>query len=1068
MEVSNFLGPAYKTLGQALAENTLENVFFSQDKDNTGKKQFYRVPISKMVQIIDQITSKNFYLYELIPPDVMIKMFFDCEIERVGITQDECVRMINQFIHWVISKTKEHFSVHLTAEDFIVLNSCRANKLSYHLIVKNKICFKNMGALKQYIMVLNAEFDTAENENLIWRKNGHKLYIFDVLPYKSNQNFRLLGQSKRSTEAVAKTEAIFSIRETNCGNSFILRNEFKANPIETFVRLYNGKGHRLLIDEKMQETIPGKTIKTDKKTSKQIDIDSSIYELAGANLKDKHGLTQKAMLKMPEWKRYLYTIPNTSQPRDIFIHIGYALRVAGGNQADYEEWAKMSYKYTQGRHVQKFNSFLLNGSEKRVFTVEYLKNLALLSNPHIDDPNIHYLDQYYNPDYKTIKIIEEESPFLSQEGTPFENDIFRREKFILLRAFLGRGKTTAIKRIIHKFKRILIISPRVSFGQFISKEFECEFYKELEEKGKKPDLQADRLCISVESIHKIKNNEPYDLVIMDETEAIISVFSSSTNRHQLESYHILKGFIEQSMKTILAGAFITQKTIDYILSFNKPAVCIWNKTPPKPKQAVQLPEDLIDAKLIESIKKGKKLFVVFSTKNKLLQTKLILEDNQDDPNIKHALDNMLIYCDGEDAGIQTYTLTHMSETWGKARLIMTSPTITVGNSYCPDIPDVDEVFIFSYPSCIVADTFQAHMRVRHTKSNMLYFSLPAEREIKKNRTNGLKMINILENRDLYIGHKKEMIYRQIRDVSNETINESLKKQLTVLMDAVIENETPETIKNIIWFNLLENTLSASYYIDMFHHFLKINNYIIIEQKQTVKITELSSYKPQITPLEEIPEAIKDIYELENRRDNKRATKIEQLQIDKHHFERHIDETLNQEQKNHYWEQYKNRHQKHILNNFYSEIHRTDADFITNTELSKQSLETTDCKAFKLGVIHTLNKELGLLNSRTAGVKITRETIEKLNEYLQKDNSLIHTAFYFNTQSKATKWGFLQSFDLIRKIYNHWTGYELVFEVKKDSSKRVLYAITGLKHPEIPPPYSIGNTDNTDYVNNAVL
>jgi hypothetical protein len=57
---------------------------------------------------------------------------------------------------------------------------------------------------------------------------------------------------------------------------------------------------------------------------------------------------------------------------------------------------------------------------------------------------------------------------------------------------------------------------------------------------------------------------------------------------------------------------------------------------------------------------------------------------------------------------------------------MTTPSITVGNSYSPKTPDFNSVWVAGSPTCIVAQTFQGHMRVRTVTENTMYFSLPRE------------------------------------------------------------------------------------------------------------------------------------------------------------------------------------------------------------------------------------------------------------------------------------------------------------------------------------------------------
>ena len=55
-------------------------------------------------------------------------------------------------------------------------------------------------------------------------------------------------------------------------------------------------------------------------------------------------------------------------------------------------------------------------------------------------------------------------------------------------------------------------------------------------------------------------------------------------KNQIACFEILSEFIKKSKHAIFASAFITQKTIDYVNSFNIHAACIFNKTIPNESQ----------------------------------------------------------------------------------------------------------------------------------------------------------------------------------------------------------------------------------------------------------------------------------------------------------------------------------------------------------------------------------------------------------------------------------------------------------------------------------------------------
>jgi hypothetical protein len=78
-------------------------------------------------------------------------------------------------------------------------------------------------------------------------------------------------------------------------------------------------------------------------------------------------------------------------------------------------------------------------------------------------------------------------------------------------------------------------------------------------------------------MHTNTDTRIYEYVILDEEEAILSIFSSVIIQvKQLNVFNKLKRIIGNSKKTIVAGAFITQNTIDFVESFITKTLLIRN------------------------------------------------------------------------------------------------------------------------------------------------------------------------------------------------------------------------------------------------------------------------------------------------------------------------------------------------------------------------------------------------------------------------------------------------------------------------------------------------------------
>jgi hypothetical protein len=280
-------------------------------------------------------------------------------------------------------------------------------------------------------------------------------------------------------------------------------------------------------------------------------------------------MTYADIEKLPEYLQYLYMISNTSQSYEFFVKIAMALRRCGGKSSELIEWwalyeKELAIKYYEKKDKKAIDffekSFIVEDFEKKFnsgkkgesnsYGLPTLKNYAELANPEyfiprwkgqlLDDllndaksESDILLKKYFNPNFEHIKIIVEYCPFVSQIGTEHEKNIFTPEKVIILQAYLGKGKTTAIQRLLPRYKRILFLSPRIAFSKFLCKDFGAICYLDVDF-GAICNLDADgrttldKLVMSMEGLHKLKSALDYDCIIFDECEDNLGVFASST------------------------------------------------------------------------------------------------------------------------------------------------------------------------------------------------------------------------------------------------------------------------------------------------------------------------------------------------------------------------------------------------------------------------------------------------------------------------------------------------------------------------------------------------------------
>jgi len=1021
-----------KTYIESQPDGIQRHILFARDRDENGKKTYHYLQVGQ-VDALRELLSIDTHLYEILPPDVPVKPYFDLELERDCITHVEGDALVQEFIQVVVDTVGNMYNVPLDpTNDFLVMCACRENKISFHVVIQHKLYFTTMLALKQFVLKFHSIIQAADT--FAWTTaSGERRVLMDIIPYGTDQVFKCINQSKK-------------------GKSYVMKND-AVDPVDSLIRLYDGVGDRVGISFQSEKDPMKISRRSKNDKAKESEVAQS-YTSSGVTLMEDQKLSYSDLKFMPLWKQYLYLIPNTAQPRTVFLNVGFALRNVGGTQDDYREWAELSQKYTLGRQVDKFHTFRTGD---RAFQLPFLKDLAKKAHPAYFDEGLAMMAEYFKPNFNEIHTIKETCEYVSMDS----DNILSPEQLLLLIARLGGGKTQAIKRLIqhHNYKRVLFVSPRITFSQFVAKEFNTTFYLDA---GMNP--HSDVITYSVESLWKLQQAhvKPYDLVVLDEIEANLSVFSSSTCKHQLDVFTYLMELVRRSQKTVFAGAFITQKTIDYITSFRLPTVCVWNEYRPNLKRAIELHDDVFILKLCESIQRGEKNYVCYSSLTQMKQDIAIL-GGIDDPMVKDIMKSpikFLTYSSESDDKIQKDTLQDIELHWGMARLVMTTPTITVGNSYKPSVPDFDSVWIRASPTCIVADTFQSHRRVRETTTDTLYYSYPVEKAL----ANGKRLFNYKHEllRTFYERNENNAVLLQrliaelITKRNNQMFMECIENRRVdldniSLMFGAQRHLSPDNLKELLMFNFKEQTLSNCYYKEMFDVFLKLNNYETeslsnpITPDETTTIDRMKQHAVHATiHYQDIPTVTEsNIDVLIQLQTHKDATRIEKLQIEKYHFDKLIRADVDPMVRDTLFTEcvLKPANMKYLYH-LKAEINQSVESSLEYHLKSTTTNETLNTTPVKLAYMLKLNEALGIPHSGTDGVVILREKIESIHPYIQAEHANITSVFGFGT-NQTGKWELAQTLALIKQMYKSWNRCE--FTIQTYTYKKVM-SITTKCHP----------------------
>jgi hypothetical protein len=209
-------------------------------------------------------------------------------------------------------------------------------------------------------------------------------------------------------------------------------------------------------------------------------------------------------------------------------------------------------------------------------------------------------------------------------------------------------------------------------------------------------------------------------------------------------------------------------------------------------------------------------------------------------------------------------LNNINEEWKKYKLIGSTSSLTVGNSY--ENLDIDNIYIFGgitpFSGCCVRDSFQNHMRVRHNQGD-LYVFLPAgqkkykpdllnfnennennEAELKNIQTynlfkysfEDLEIYYLLKSKKLEDNKLKIFLYncidydeyeKQYIKFSSKERQEILKKYNTLLKQIeIMSTNYNNSLHEIIKINAFERHININIYNHIFKDYLNKMSYKI--------------------------------------------------------------------------------------------------------------------------------------------------------------------------------------------------------------------------------------------------
>lgn len=799
-------GTRHPALAPLILQQDPHEIISGYDKNTGGSKEYAIINVNTFLKR----ALKDNNMYEVLTGNVYPFIDIDCNDITVN-----AVELLTNAVKGVMDCLKTHG---ITVIRPVVSCSTSDVKISYHVVFHTDIVFKNASEFGVFIKKhLKTKYDN----------DKYNSYI-DCTVYNKNRCFRFLNQSKKGKGVCFKKDTIS-----------IDGIEYGGRPdIDYIIGQYDKKLPVYYIDTTIQPkiSVAKKTdaeVATNNTNSTEItDIDINYYDKIAYLLPDSY------IFEYDTWFKFIRAMVSANVPSDI-IH-KHCMRTSNYDKKEVDK--KINEALTINPVTMGTLIFdIKKGPNKKqlaTLTKEYKRKQNTPAEPY---PNDNLTQEVYNERY--VK--------------PFS---FDKVSTIILSSQMGTGKTTQIRKLIREggYQRICVISARRSFGQFfkgdmkididplILEEDESDEYhncQRAQHEQDKKDAQfvyytddnftadANRIIIQLESIHKLKNVKPFDMVIMDESESILAQCSSAGTHkdHIDDNMQTFEKIARDAVDVLWADAFIGPRTLDSskLLRPGK-TLHIINENIPTVRNAIQLFRmgvnktsilpaiDEMHNRIIDDLSKGMRIIYMCCLKTKgNIFIKDVLCKLPDTKYIQYNADII-----DEDK-----SLADVNNHWDKVQLVIYTPSITIGTSYDNVEMPFDKLYLFaSASSCVPRDIAQGLFRARIITSNTLVYTVCN------------KIIDATDSSNIKLIEKRN-------DNNTTTHNSSTGRTDTIALWRL----------HLEALNEQERGMKNGNYTPTLHRYLEQSGYSLTHEEVDVKDEKRTIDKPLWTHIEDMTE-----------------------------------------------------------------------------------------------------------------------------------------------------------------------------------------------------------------------
>ena len=666
---------------------------FSEDLFyGNGEKSFI---VATKEEIFEVSKNKIYYLYENYTTGQKARLVFDIDIDlktHVIPTEHVDKRDFQTYLSkYFIDLTNKELKLYTKVKPkIIILTANTDTKLSAHIIYQN-IVFEDVYVMGNFVgnLKIDPSFITGKKK------------IFDTSIY-ADRCLRLLWNSKFGKNNLLEAHDFSNYYYTSDENLFYDSMILPQNNDYTLIKY-----------QKKEFIIK----KSDKKILKNEIINDNTDKIINSKV-------QKKIVKVPleEIQKYVNLLDlNRCTDYKQWLNVGYMIHNCNSDGFSiWDNWSKNSPQYNKNeapnRPCDKWKTF------NKVFDgLSYLKFYAKKDNPE-EYQKFNLTEKVPELLYDSVKF---EKPYLLDldEKLKDKSSIVAKNvcewlekdiKTLCLEAPYDSGKTQMAHKIITEFKfdKILIISYRQTltfdlYGHFKKHNITC-YLNGFE--------NIDRIICQVDSLPKLIENlfddvvdiPKYDLIIIDESESVISQCLSDLIKDKLFLFDFFQALLSNSKKILLLDGDFGDRSFEFIKDLGNNIV-LQNNYKKCNRHYIFTNDQLDFENRIDNDLKNKKNIVIVSMSSTVA--------NEYYKKYEKTYKSVL-HCADSDDSIKK-KLIDVNSYWSQFQLVIYSPTISAGVSY--DKVHFDEMYIIlSKQSVAPRDLLQMMSRCRKIKNKNSY------------------------------------------------------------------------------------------------------------------------------------------------------------------------------------------------------------------------------------------------------------------------------------------------------------------------------------------------------------